>query len=64
MAATQRPVTEVALGEGATVASWKQIPSWHVYGDHDKNIPPQAMAFMAERAPPRETVVVKVHRMW
>jgi len=59
MAATQRPVTEAALGEGATAAAWKQIPSWAVYGDQDKNIPPQAMAFMAQRAKSRDTVVVK-----
>ncbi len=25
-------------------------PSWFVYGDGDKNIPPAAQAFMAERA--------------
>jgi pimeloyl-ACP methyl ester carboxylesterase len=59
MSATQRPVTEAALAEGATGAAWKQIPSWAVYGDQDKNIPPQAMAFMAQRAKSRETVVVK-----
>ncbi len=30
-----------------------------IYGDKDKNIPPQAFAFMATRAKSRETVVVK-----
>ena len=29
-----------------------------MYGDQDKNIPPQVFAFMAERAGARETVVV------
>jgi pimeloyl-ACP methyl ester carboxylesterase len=59
MAATQRPVTEAALNEAASEPAWKTIPSWFVYGDKDKNIPPQAMAFMAERAHARQTVVVK-----
>jgi pimeloyl-ACP methyl ester carboxylesterase len=59
MAATQRPVTDVALNEAATEPAWKTIPSWWVYGDADKNIPPQAMKFMAERAHAKETVVVK-----
>jgi pimeloyl-ACP methyl ester carboxylesterase len=59
MAATQRPVTEAALHEAATDPAWKTIPSWWVYGDKDKNIPPQAMKFMAERAKAKQTVVVK-----
>ena len=59
MAATQRPVTEAALNEAAGEPEWKSIPSWFVYGDQDKNIPPQAMAFMAQRAHARQTVVVK-----
>ncbi|UXN67466.1 alpha/beta hydrolase (plasmid) [Phyllobacterium sp. A18/5-2] len=59
MAATQRPITEAALNEARTGAAWKNIPSWFIYGDEDKNIPPQALAFMAHRAHARETVVVK-----
>jgi pimeloyl-ACP methyl ester carboxylesterase len=59
MAVTQRPVTEAALNEAASEPAWKSIPSWFVYGDKDKNIPPQAMAFMAERAHAKKTVVVK-----
>ncbi|MGV8917211.1 MAG: alpha/beta fold hydrolase [Pseudomonas sp.] len=59
MAATQRPVTAAALNEAATEPAWKTIPSWFVYGDQDKNIPPQAQAFMAERAHAKQTVVVK-----
>ncbi|ANM14616.1 MULTISPECIES: alpha/beta fold hydrolase [unclassified Rhizobium] len=59
MAATQRPVTDKALGEASASASWKNIPSWFVYGDADKNIPPAALAWMAERAGSKETVVVK-----
>lgn len=59
MAATQRPVTEAALNEKAGEATWKTIPSWFIYGDADKNIPPQAMAFMAKRAHARDVVVVR-----
>jgi hypothetical protein len=32
------------------------IPSWFVYGDKDKNIPPQAFAFMAARAHAKQAV--------
>lgn len=59
MAISQRPVTESALGEPAPSAAWKTVPSWFIYGDRDKNIPPAAMAFMAERAKSVKTVVVK-----
>jgi pimeloyl-ACP methyl ester carboxylesterase len=58
MAATQRPITETALAEAAISAAWKTIPSWFVYGDADKNIPPQALGWMAERAQSKGTVVV------
>ncbi|XVN16958.1 alpha/beta hydrolase [Pseudomonas corrugata] len=59
MAANQRPVTEAALNEQAGTPAWKHIPSWYIYGDKDKNIPPQAMAFMAKRADARDVKVVK-----
>ncbi len=59
MAATQRPVTDEALNEAATEPAWKTIPSWWIFGDKDKNIPPQAMQFMAERAKSKQTTVVK-----
>lgn len=59
MAATQRPVTEAALNEPSGAPSWKTVPSWSIYGDLDKNIPPAALAFMAQRAGSKETVVVK-----
>jgi pimeloyl-ACP methyl ester carboxylesterase len=58
-AAAQRPVTDIAFDEAATAPAWKTIPSWFVYGDHDTAIPPKLHAWMAERAHPRETVVVK-----
>ncbi|GGA39478.1 alpha/beta fold hydrolase [Dyella nitratireducens] len=59
MAATQRPLAQAALDEKAGDASWKTIPSWFIYGDADKNIPPQTMAFMARRANAKGVVVVK-----
>lgn len=58
MAAGQRPITEAALNEAAQQAVWKSIPSWFIYGDADRNIPAQALAFMAERAHARQTVVI------
>jgi len=58
-AATQRPVTDIAFGEAASEPAWRTLPSWFVYGDHDTAIPPALHAFMAKRANPRETVVVK-----
>ncbi len=59
MAATQRPVTEYALNEPTSKPAWKSIPSWHIYGSADRNIPPQAMAFMARRADARKVEVIE-----
>ncbi len=59
MAAAQRPVTEAALNEKAGAAAWQRIPSWFVYGDQDRNIPPQALAFMAQRAHAKDVEVVR-----
>lgn len=59
MAAGQRPVAEAALSEASTAPAWKHLPSWFIYGDGDRNIPPIAMGFMAGRAKSRQTVVVK-----
>ncbi|MFJ6392595.1 alpha/beta fold hydrolase [Streptomyces sp. NPDC091972] len=50
MAATQRPVAEAALTEGASAPAWRDIPSWVLVADADRNIPPQAQTYMAERA--------------
>lgn len=59
MAAGQRPIAEAALTEPESAPAWKHIPSWFIYGDADRNIPPAAMGFMAQRAQARQTVVVK-----
>jgi pimeloyl-ACP methyl ester carboxylesterase len=52
MAATQRPVTQAALSDGLPAArpAWKDIPSWFVYGDQDRNIPTGLHRFVAARA--------------
>lgn len=59
MAAGQRPIAEAALSEASTAPAWKNVPSWFIYGSKDKNIPPAALGFMAERAKSRQTVEVK-----
>lgn len=59
MAAGQRPITEAALTEKSGEPAWKSLPSYFVYGDGDKNIPAEALGFMAERASSRRTVVVE-----
>jgi pimeloyl-ACP methyl ester carboxylesterase len=59
MAATQRPVTDVALAEPSGVAAWKTIPSYSIYGSADRNIPPAVMKFMAQRARSAKTVVIE-----
>jgi len=58
MAAGQRPIAAAALSEASTQPAWKHMPSWFIYGDRDKNIPPAALGFMAKRAGSRQTVVV------
>ncbi len=60
MAAGQRPVTDAALNEALSGApAWRSIPAWFIYGDQDRNIPPQVLAFMAERANSRHTDAVR-----
>ena len=59
MAAGQRPATEAALNDTASEPAWKSIPSWSIYGDQDRNIPAQLLAFMAERAKSKGTEVVR-----
>jgi len=59
MAITQRPITEAVLNEKSGEAAWKRIPSWHIYGTGDRNIPPAAMDFMAQRAKARHVVVIE-----
>lgn len=50
MAATQRPVSTLALEEKASKAAWQDIPSYALIAGEDYNIPPKAEQWMAERA--------------
>jgi pimeloyl-ACP methyl ester carboxylesterase len=59
MAVTQRPVTLEALQEPAGERPlWKELPSWFLYGDRDRNIPAALQRFMAERALSRRSVEI------
>ena len=58
MAVAQRPLTDAAGAEKAAAASWKTIPSWWVYGEADRNIPPAAMKWMAQRASAKKVVTI------
>lgn len=57
MAATQRPVTEMALYDGlpTPAPAWKDIPSWFVIGSEDRTIPAALQRFQAARAAARGT---------
>jgi pimeloyl-ACP methyl ester carboxylesterase len=51
MAATQRPVTQEALGApSAERPLWRDRPSWFVFGEEDRNIPTALHRFMAQRS--------------
>jgi pimeloyl-ACP methyl ester carboxylesterase len=58
MAVAQRPLTDAAGGEKAAVTAWKSLPSWWIYGESDRNIPPAAMKWMAERAHAKQIVAI------
>jgi pimeloyl-ACP methyl ester carboxylesterase len=58
LAVTQRPITELALHEPSQAPAWKTVPSWFIWGDGDRNIPPAALRWMAERANGRERIEV------
>ncbi|TCN32184.1 pimeloyl-ACP methyl ester carboxylesterase [Kribbella sp. VKM Ac-2500] len=50
MAVAQRPITAGALNEASGKPAWKTTPSYFLIPTGDKNIPPAAQRFMAERA--------------
>jgi pimeloyl-ACP methyl ester carboxylesterase len=59
MAATQRPVTQEALVEpSGDRPLWKELPSWFVFGEEDRNIPKAVQHFMAERARAHRTLEI------
>jgi pimeloyl-ACP methyl ester carboxylesterase len=58
LAATQRPLATIALGQKSGVPAWKTIPAWAVVGTADHAIPPALQLAMAKRAHAR---ITKVH---
>jgi pimeloyl-ACP methyl ester carboxylesterase len=59
MAATQRPVTQEALFEASGERPlWKELPSWFVFGELDRNIPAELEHFMAKRARAHRTIEI------
>ena len=50
MAATQRPLSELAFSEPTGVPAWKKLPSWAVVATGDKVVGTDAVRSMAERA--------------
>ena len=54
----QRPVTDKALNEPSGAPAWGSIPSWSIFGSLDRNIPPEALRFMARRARSRRIVEI------
>ena len=47
----------MALNEGAAAGpAWQRVPSWFLVPELDRNIPPQAQRFMADRAGAYEVV--------
>ena len=59
MAVTQRPVTLEALtAPSGDRPLWRELPSWFVIAEEDRNIPAQLQHFMAERAGARRTLDV------
>jgi pimeloyl-ACP methyl ester carboxylesterase len=59
MAATQRPVTQEALGAPSGERPlWRERPSWFVFGEEDRNIPAPLQHYMAERAGAHRTIEI------
>ena len=59
MAVTQRPATLEALQEpSGDQPLWKQIPSWFVFGEEDRNIPAALEHYLAKRAGAHRTIEI------
>ena len=58
MAATQRPLRDVTLTDGSGAPAWKDLPSWFVIPELDRNIPAAVHRLMAERAHAIDTIEV------
>ena len=49
----------VALDDGSGSPAWRDVPSWFVVPGLDKNVPPEAQRFMADRAGAREVLEIE-----
>src|SRR3954449_12561209 len=59
MAATQRPVTQEALGAPTGERPlWRERPSWFVFGTEDRSIPVALAHYMAQRAGAHRTIEI------
>jgi pimeloyl-ACP methyl ester carboxylesterase len=59
MAATQRPATQEALQEPSGERPlWKELPSWFLFGEEDRNIPKELEHYMAKRAAAHRTIEI------
>ena len=58
LAATQAPLSTIALGQPSGVPAWKTIPSWAVVGTADRVILPAEQLAMAKHA---HAHITKVH---
>jgi pimeloyl-ACP methyl ester carboxylesterase len=61
MAATQRPVADLAFAEPTTAAAWKDLPSWAVVATGDKAAGADVIRAEAERAGAKITEVDGSH---
>ena len=61
MAATQRPVAELAFSEPSGVPAWKTLPSWAVVATGDKAAGSDVIRAMAKRAGAKITEVEGSH---
>ncbi len=61
MAATQRPVAELAFSEPSGAPAWKRLPSWAVVPSGDKAAGADVLRSMAERAGAKITEVDGSH---
>jgi pimeloyl-ACP methyl ester carboxylesterase len=61
LAATQEPLSTIALGQPSGVPAWKTIPSWAVVGTADRVILPAEQLAMARHAGAHITEVRAPH---
>ena len=61
LAATQEPLSTIALSQPSGVPAWKTIPSWAVVGTADHVIPPAVQLAMARHAHAHITEVKAPH---